>query len=211
MEDGIEKDIHLRSEMSLIEPNRLIKNIREWISSYVKTYGITSLILNQSSQLDEILSNLLEDFPIEYSTDYFNDTKIIVSSLSKNHYNLIRNYSKHTEFFDILPFADLFTSEILELKKYLSEKKYKENLPIVKFRKELRITEDELEWLNREDSRSSIVSSNEDPVKSYRWFAYTLRQQQIIAMAHQMEKKTRHKYNPNIPIFTIRNIEGFVI
>ena len=63
------------------------------------------------------------------------------------------------------------------------------------------ISQEELEWLEELDKHSHIITSNKDPAKEHSWFKFTMRQKEVIAKVHQMEKLTRHKHNPNIPIF----------
>lgn len=83
---------------------------------------------------------------------------------------------------------------------------------------ELGITYDEIEWADREDMRTQenhsrlsseeiipgIIFSNEDPAKSSNFFRYTARQKEVIAKLHQLEKISRHKFNPNLPVCQVR-------
>lgn len=90
--------------------------------------------------------------------------------------------------------------------------------------KELGITYDEIEWADREDirttedigkvytsiPRSGIVKREADPAKHPAWLGYTGRQREVIAKLHQMEKISRHKHNPAIPVCHIRDKKDLV-
>lgn len=87
--------------------------------------------------------------------------------------------------------------------------------------KELGISYDEIEWADREDTRTAkmqiscqekkgIIFSEEDPAIHPEFFRYTGRQQQVIAKLHQLEKISRHKFNESLPCCKIRDIEGLV-
>lgn len=86
--------------------------------------------------------------------------------------------------------------------------------------KELGISYDEIEWADREDMRTTeefdcgtspgIIFSDDDPTKASDFFRYTDRQQKVIAKLHAMEKVSRHKVNPNLPMCTVRDQEGLV-
>lgn len=102
--------------------------------------------------------------------------------------------------------------------------------------KELGISYDEIEWADREDTRTrnisreyvktsnistlittiiyeerkGIIFSNEDPAKHPAFQGYTGRQQQVVAKLHQLEKISRHKINTNLPCCKVRDIEGLV-
>lgn len=82
--------------------------------------------------------------------------------------------------------------------------------------KELGISYDEIEWADREDMRTQkfdnecnyrgpgIIFSAEDPAKSPTFFRYTARQKEVIAKLHSLEKISRHKFNPNLPVCQVR-------
>lgn len=89
--------------------------------------------------------------------------------------------------------------------------------------KELGISYDEIEWADREDMRTTITGMNgdwagcegiifndTDPAKRPDFFRYTGRQQQVIAKLHAMEKASRHKMNPNLPVCRVRSVPGLV-
>lgn len=96
--------------------------------------------------------------------------------------------------------------------------------------KELGITYDEIEWADREDTRTAekpwvvinntttslsrgkkgIIFREEDPTKHPEFYRYTGRQQQVIARLHQLEKISRHKFNASLPSCKVRDVEGLV-
>ncbi len=75
---------------------------------------------------------------------------------------------------------------------------------------ELGLSYDEIEWADRQNMHNGIVESNEDPVKNTAWQAYSARQRQVIAKMHGLEKTSRHKYNPNLPVCQVRGVPGLV-
>lgn len=81
---------------------------------------------------------------------------------------------------------------------------------------ELGITYDEVEWADRQNentrisNRLPIITDEGDPTQHPAWAGYTLRQREVIAKVHQMEKITRHKFNPALPVCPIRQQEGLV-
>ncbi|HVI39657.1 MAG TPA: hypothetical protein VM577_03270, partial [Anaerovoracaceae bacterium] len=86
--------------------------------------------------------------------------------------------------------------------------------------KELGVTYDEVEWADREDSRTErdydgqtspgIVVSENDPAKHQAWLGYTGRQRVVIARMHALEKASRHKVNASLPVCHVRNVDGLV-
>jgi len=75
---------------------------------------------------------------------------------------------------------------------------------------ELGITYDEIEWADRENMNNNIVTDETDPARHRDWLRYSMRQREVIAKVHQLEKISRHKYNPNLPVCQVRNIAGLV-
>lgn len=75
---------------------------------------------------------------------------------------------------------------------------------------ELGISYDEVEWADRQDMQNGIIRSEDDPARHRSWVGYTLRQREVIAKVHQMEKISRHKYNPNLPVCDVRSVSGLV-
>lgn len=76
---------------------------------------------------------------------------------------------------------------------------------------ELGITYDEVEWADRQNEitklqhQKPIVTDPGDPAKHPAWLGYTGRQREVVAKVHQMEKISRHKHNPALPVCPIRN------
>jgi NAD+ synthase len=84
--------------------------------------------------------------------------------------------------------------------------------------KELGISYDEIEWADREDvatahnsegvwdeDRPGIIFSSEEPRFNLRWASYTPREKDVISTLHRMEKISRHKANPNLPVCDVHN------
>lgn len=101
-----------------------------------------------------------------------------LSTLNKNEYELIRNYSK-LEASDIFPLADLYRSEICEL------------LDGENISTKNDLSYDELEWVSKQNSKNNIIVSDKDPAKHYDWGRYTSRQRVIISTVFQLEKASR--------------------
>lgn len=76
--------------------------------------------------------------------------------------------------------------------------------------KELGISYDEIEWADREDMRTGIVKSDADPAKAPSFYIYTARQRQVLARLHHLEKASRHKINPNLPMCSLRSHTNLV-
>lgn len=81
--------------------------------------------------------------------------------------------------------------------------------------KELGISYDEIEWADREDVATEyllagiaghdqnvpgIIFLDTSPTTHIKWSTYTPRQQEIISKLHRMEKVSRHKANPAMPV-----------
>lgn len=170
------------------------------------------------------LENLKEFAPIEtkdilkqlyIQTLAINHDALVVSPRSKIEHLYLRPYFKN-EHVDILPLANLNNSAIRKLfnesclhfpssKIILSLSPKDEDKSY-----SINITNKELEELDQLNDRTKIGLHKEgiihclfDPAKSTKWFAYTSRQKEIIAKLHQIEKITKHKHNPNIPICDI--------
>lgn len=86
--------------------------------------------------------------------------------------------------------------------------------------KELGISYEEIEWADREDVATEeehegyigqtitlpgIVCYDRAPELHPKWWNYTPRQQEIISKLHHMEKVSRHKMNPNMPVCIVHS------
>ena len=141
---------------------------------------------------------------------------------------------------DISPIADLFKGEVYELFQFLASqdgamkpgaKSIYDATPSADLwgsdsgqedEKELGISYNEVEWADREDDRTvgivsnppglprGIILSDTDPSRNSAWLGYTARQKEVIAKMWQMEKITRHKANPNLPVCEVRKVPGLV-
>lgn len=163
---------------------------------------------------------------------------LIISSGNRSEDNITRYFQKFGDgCVDIAPIADLFKSEVRELFAWLATstvdyKMAKSAQDILDAKptadlwgpdagqedeKELGITYDEIEWADREDMRTQefhnatgIIKRDADPTKNKEWYRYTSRQKEVIAKLHQIEKISRHKVNPNLPMCELRKIDGLL-
>ena len=86
--------------------------------------------------------------------------------------------------------------------------------------KELGISYDEIEWADRQDVATQytiegiaghdqevpgIIFREDSPTISLRWESYTPRQQEVILKLNRMEKTSRHKSNPNMPVCVVHD------
>lgn len=148
-----------------------------------------------------------------YSGSLFDFVKqqkgLLVGTLDREEYRLLRKYDKYGNgLADLLPLADLYKYELKELLCYLI------NEDIESFTKDpdskVNKSSRNIEWADRLDDRYFIISGKEDPVTHHSWQTFTGEQQKTVARMHQIEKSTKHKYNPNLPVCKIRDIVGLV-
>lgn len=173
---------------------------------------------------------------------------LIVGTINRSLAHIVRYFQKYGNGqVDINPIADLFRSESQELFIYLAESMSDKSVYVEQFQtngtyhvvtpgvrtileitpkeeQELGITYDEIEWADRENTRTEvqvldegepytmagIIFHHQDPARHPEFYRYTGRQQQIIARLHQLEKISRHKINSNLPVCLIRQLEGLV-
>ncbi len=163
---------------------------------------------------------------------------LIIGTSNRSESKLLRNYQKiGNGCVDIAPIADLFRNEAEDLLAFLLLEEYNnlelkttlkveaEKINHVHLNDHLDdyldehlddYLDDYLEWADRENMRTSIngrqgiIEDESDPVKHPAWLGYTGHQRQLIAKLHAIEKATRHKFNPALPICQVRKIEGLV-
>lgn len=139
---------------------------------------------------------------------------LIVGSRSKNDL-LYRTYNKYgAGNADIFPLLDLRKSEIVELFEYITKSTSCYGAVYILDKEKNKnfndITDLEVEWADAENTRTQIIVSDASPDKHRDWQRFTLRQRQIVAKLHQLEKLSRHKANNNLQYCKIRNIDGLV-
>lgn len=166
-------------------------------------------------------------------------TGLIMGTGNRSEDNLTRYFQKFGDgCVDICPIADLFKSEVYELFAHMAKLQTEQiamgssasaaiynATPTADLwgpdanhedESELGISYDEIEWADRQNEQTDmgdggIVVSREDPTKHRAWQAYTGRQRKVIAKMHAIEKATRHKYNPNLPVCKVRDgVKGLV-
>lgn len=186
--------------------NDIIQLASEYNIKY-NQINISKIIQNIQEELKCSVSN--ED-AIALSVASYKTHKngIVVGARCRHEHLFTRPYSK-LNVPDLLPFALLKQSQleclsnlIIDSNKYPTFSKIKETSKETG----LNITSEELEWLDDLNERTKVISGKgliedeTDPTKSQRWYKFTVRQKEIIAKLHQIEKLTRHKHNPNIPV-----------
>lgn len=146
---------------------------------------------------------------------------IIVGTGNRSEDRITRYFQKFGDgCVDFCPIADLWKSEVYALFKFLAEENVGTMGPAAQAiydakpsadlwgadsgqedEKELGISYDEIEWADREDVKTSIIFRNEKPENlTLTWNTYTDRQKEVITKLHHMEKISRHKLNPNLPV-----------
>lgn len=121
---------------------------------------------------------------------------LIISSINKNKYEFIRDYPKYFNP-DLAPFADTFRSEILiSLSTFMPIN----SLAIMDSLHKTGFSWRIIEWAYRQNYLNGIIESDKDPTSSNLWVSYNMDQKRVIAKISQLEKTTRHKINPNLPI-----------
>lgn len=150
----------------------------------------------------------------------------VLSSFDKNKINFVRSFNKLNDFSDLYPLGDLYKSEILELYKYLVNRMPVQQFPITKEiinqkssdeEMGLTFTQEELEWADREDNKSScfngvgIIKYEGSPSNhlSRFWIGYNARQKEIISKLNRIEKEIKHK-EPHLNICKLRNIDSLI-
>lgn len=148
---------------------------------------------------------------------------LIVGTGNRSEDRITRYYQKFGDgCVDFSPIADLWKSEVYSLFKFLAEEKtvemsisaraIYEAKPTADLwgpdsgqedEKELGISYDEIEWVDKEDVKNGIIFSDDTPSLNKDWSHYTPRQQEIVTILHKLEKVSRHKHNPNLPVCKI--------
>jgi len=231
---NLAKEFNLKTV--LIDLKTLCRDITDQVSFHL--YNSRVPYLTEENSRLELSINALKSGLRAPILSYISKTTngIVVGTDNRNEYNLIRYYDKYA-CVDINPIADLFKSEIYELFAYITGIKvgwidstscrsaafgpdaamdiYDAEISTdywgpSNYSNDVNLTYDEIEWADRQNIRTSIVENDKDPVRDLAWQAYSARQRKVIAKIHALEKNSRHKYNPNLPICNIRNIPGLV-
>ena len=145
---------------------------------------------------------------------------IIVGTGNRSEDRITRYFQKFGDgCVDFCPIADLWKSEVYALFKFLAEEETGTMQPGAQAiydakpsadlwgadsgqedEKELGISYDEIEWADREDTVNGIIFSDSSPSGNLDWHSYTPREKDVILKLHKMEKTSRHKANPNLPV-----------
>lgn len=145
---------------------------------------------------------------------------IIIGTGNRSEDRITRYFQKFGDgCVDFCPIADLWKSEVYDLFKFLAEeatgtmgpgsKAIYDAKPTADLwgadsgqedEKELGITYDEIEWADREDVKTPLIFRETPPNVETKFAQYTERQQEVLMKLWKMEKVSRHKYNPNLPV-----------
>jgi NAD+ synthase len=155
---------------------------------------------------------------------------IIVGTGNRSEDRITRYFQKFGDgCVDFSPIADLFKSEVYALFKFLAEEKTGVMGPGAQAiydakpsadlwgadsgqedEKELGISYDEIEWADREDMKTGLIFGEMDPTRSIYWSNYNDRQQVVMYRLWGMEKVSRHKSNPNMPVCVLHGNNDLV-
>ena len=222
----------------IINHEKTINTIVSWLKNYIQKTNLKSFVILADHDVNSYLTFLLaqktqiptfliknpfkinslrepyqvvnfhsQDIP---SVFHFCEDKkgILIGTFDREEYRLLRRYEKHgSGRVDLLPIADLYKYELCDLLSTFADHvefstKNKEGPD--------KLTSAEIEWADGLNERHSIITQADDPVNHYMWPTFSMRQQQIVAKMHQIEKLTRHKNNPNLPVCEVRKITGLV-
>ena len=192
--------------MSVVDKDKLRSTINDWIREYVKKNNRKSIVIVDSERLGSdllieicreitdvktriilpYLDTGVDEFEFRAAHHAIIDSEVydglIVGNICRNEKELIRAFHKYGRgLADIFPLTDLYESEFAELLDIKSVAKFKD------------IRHQDLEWADRENLRSGIISNNVRPNSYEKWFRYTLPQKELISKLFQIEKQTRHK------------------
>ncbi len=204
------------------DPEKLTAQIIEWLRAelirtrsrcfVVQTNMRFSLYSMATARLCQQVANTFNiDFDVSLVTDEFSlaadavryaekHRGLIVGGLSREQV-FARDYHKYSSgLIDILPIAELYHHEILDLSRSLSLSIQMQE-PIIR-----ELPASMIEWADRENISSNIVVAEASPNTSRVWFRYMLPQKEALSKLHQFEKLTRHKALVK-PVFPARTSE----
>ncbi len=205
--------------MSIIDSKQVINYLSDWLKDYLTIAGKSRYIILGCASPETIViqhlctkaripselcsiddNNAMKD--ILYIIDYAkNHNGLIASNINRNAYRLIRSYYKFFNV-DIAPTADLYRSEMVTLFKSIATND-SEDFDARMLHKEqpkANASWQYTEWADREDLHSRIIINDINPATNKYWSVYNIEQKRLIAHMHQLEKQTRHKINPNLPM-----------
>lgn len=172
-------NLFVRSQYHNVEQDKLIETIG------IQYYNTTSL------DHFRFAANLVEE------ADYRNG--LVVGSINKSAM-LTRHYGKYTHALaDIFPIADLYESEVRSIVYSIVG-----DINTPNTISNLLLDYDEIEWADKENNKTNIITRDTRPQDDKYWYKYTVRQKEIISRIYQIEKKTRHKSINNKPICIAR-------
>lgn len=156
---------------------------------------------------------------------------LIIGTGNRSEDHITRYYQKFGDgCVDFSPIADLFKSEVRDLFQFLASSGGTKPMPFgaqaiydakpsadlqgadsgQEDEKELGITYDEIEWADRKDMKYGFFFTEVHPSHSPVWSVYTDREKHVLKTLWQMEKASRHKHNPALPICEVRHLKDII-
>ncbi len=137
------------------------------------------------------------------------NNSITFGSITKSEYDMVKFFkTRSDDCFDNFPLIDLFKSEIKELAEFVG-------LPIIirtaKSLVEETFSYEDLEWLSRENSNTSLISSEVFPYNSPHWAIFDNKIKLLLTKVFQLNKNNKQRLIPDDKKFLIRSyMKGIV-
>lgn len=139
------------------------------------------------------------------------NNSITFGNITKSEYDMVKFYkTRIDDCYDNFPLIDLYKSEIKELAEFI-------NLPAgIKSTKSLLeesfgFSYEDLEWLSRENSNTSLVNSEVFPYNSPHWAIFDNKIKLLLTKVFQLNKGNKQRLIPDDKKFLIRSyIKGIV-
>ena len=118
------------------------------------------------------------------------DNYIAIGTTTKSEYSLLKNFSQ--DVYDSYPLIDLYRSEIIQLAQHFDlPKSIINSVSLVE--SSFGFSYSELEWLDRDNQQTNIITSSVAPNSSRYWAIYTDRQKTLIEKVYTINKLNLHK------------------
>jgi len=118
---------------------------------------------------------------------------LAVGNVTRSEYSIIKSFQY--DVYDCYPLIDLYRGEVVELGRKLGmPEEFLENTSL--YEKQLGVTFDELEWLDRENLATNILGSQTPPTSSRFWGIYDQRRKQIVSKIYSIHERAKHKSLP---------------
>lgn len=181
----------------IVNDSLLINYLSGWLSGYAFESGKTKFVIVDTGSRSDVLTHHICSeatkhhggfgvLSIPSFGEYIEDNEsLLVGSIDNTFGLYYRSFGKRREALaDIFPLFDLLYSEIVQVTDSLSlSDHFPQDPPDYEM----------IEFCNRAESLYSIITYSKPPHMHNRWPYFTSTQKKWIAIAHQREKKTRHK------------------